>query len=106
MPISGTFWTAKELAEMLNISKQRVFNLAKRYNWGSPSPGIYYSELVEHYLSARSRRIIKGERALDWNDSEDTECPVEGCDGVCLAWPDDVHYKCAHGHSGKIKAKI
>jgi len=109
MPISGTFWTVAELMDGLQISKQAVYNLAQRYNWDSPSPGLYYGgsaddhTTVDAYLHARARKTIKGQRSLDWDDTYDIDCPVDGCDGICLVWPDDDHYKCAYSHSGKFE---
>lgn len=94
---------------MLGVSKQRISNLAREYGWESPIPGLYASgpadiqSTVDAYLHARARMIIKGQRKLDWDDTFDMDCPVEGCDGICLQWPDDQHYKCAYGHSGEIE---
>ena len=108
MPISGYFWTQKELQEGLGITKQGVSNLARRHGWESPYPGLYVGgpadipTTVDGYLHARARKSIKGQRALDWDDSFDMNCPVEGCYKICLQWPDDFHYKCAGGHIGNL----
>lgn len=41
MPFSGTFWSVKEIQEILKVSRQRVFGLAKEYDWESPFPGLF-----------------------------------------------------------------
>ena len=108
MPISGRFYTTKELQEMLGISRQGVNNLARRHGWDSPHPGLYASgpadatDTVDAYLHARARQRIKGQRELDWDDTYDIDCPVAGCDGICLEL-DDGTYRCAYGHSGPIE---
>lgn len=105
MQISGIFWTSEELQKLLGVSKQQIVNLASRYHWESPAPGLYRggvaedSTTVDAYLFARNRKAIKGSRALDWDDSYDLDCPE--CNCFALAWPDDTHYKCVNGHSGQ-----
>lgn len=50
MPISGKFYTSKELQELLNVKKQRISNLARDRDWNGPLPGVYWAEEVEPYL--------------------------------------------------------
>ena len=107
MPIEGRFYTSAELQKLLGVKKQRISNLAREQNWYSPIPGLYASgpaddgSTVDAYLHARARMMIKGQCKLDWDDTYDIDCPIEECDGICLRWPDDKHYKCAYGHMGQ-----
>ncbi len=108
MPIQGPLWPVEELMEVLAVKKSRIWNLADEHNWFSPAPGVYHGGSIndrttpDAYLHARARKAIQSSRALLWSDDRDIDCPVQGCEGICLKWPDEGHYKCAYGHEGKI----
>jgi hypothetical protein len=53
MPIQGKFYTSRDLQEILGVSRQRVYNLAKDNDWLALSPGLYCAEEVEDYLLYR-----------------------------------------------------
>ena len=92
MPISGRFWTSKEIQELLEISKQRVSDLAREHVWGSPYPGLYYADQVDEYLWSRFRRqlfkdfgIPAKELVTDDSHDLDDNCPV--CDSFAIYRP-------------------
>lgn len=53
MPIQGRFYPSVELQEILNVSKQQIYNLATHWKWQGPIPGLYYAGDVEPYLIKR-----------------------------------------------------
>lgn len=110
MPITGTFWSSKELQKLLGVSKQRVSDLARQLCWDSPISGLYRGGVAEDtttvdaYIFARNRAIIHGysQRPI-WDDGCDVNCPV--CGGFAIEWPDSEHYKCIQGHTGKLSGR-
>lgn len=54
MPLQGKFYTSAELQKILNVSKQRVSNIASDRNWTTLVPGLYCAEDVEAYLHLRN----------------------------------------------------
>lgn len=120
MPISGTFYTQKEIQKLLNVSKQRVSDLARKHGWGSPLPGLYRADDVAEYLWSRWRmelarefgEVINGLVKHDEWDRSDN-CPICGAFAIWKpASPDDIAdlenpvygdgwpWKCIRGHSG------
>ncbi len=53
MPIEGKFYQHQELQELLDVSKQRISNLAVQQNWDGPQPGLFWADDVEPYLHSR-----------------------------------------------------
>ena len=85
MPISGRFYISKEIQGILEISKQRVSDLAREHGWRSPHPGWYYADGVEEYIWSRFRRqlfkkfgIPAKELVTDDAHDLDDNCPVCG----------------------------
>jgi hypothetical protein len=89
MPIEGKFYTSKELQEILNVSRQRISNLAKDNDWVVLVPGLYRAEDVENYLAKRYERSKK--MAKDWvycsecGESYNRLGPGHKCDPKALA---------------------
>lgn len=120
MTITGTFYTSKEIQNILSCSKQRVSNLAKEQEWQSPYPGLYNTQDVTEYFLSRWRMELArefGETVTglvthdDWD--KDDNCPV--CNSFAIwkpATPDQVAdieqqiyvngwpWRCIKGHSG------
>ena len=123
MPISGRFWTSKELQGLLGVKKQRIADLAREHDWESPSyaPGLYYADQVDEYLWSRFRRqlfkkfgIPAKELVTDDAHDLDENCPVCGSFAIYRpptteevmdldqpvygeGWP----WKCIKGHSSE-----
>lgn len=116
MPISGDFYTRKELQEILGVSRQRIGNLAMEHKWYSPLSGLYHAGDVDAYLAARQRAALarqvgwtggKGQPLL-WDDTWDTTCPVCGASAVQEP-PTDASGKptpwvCEQGHGSRVYA--
>lgn len=101
MPITGTFYTSEEIQQLLGVSRQRVSDLARTYQWEKPYPGLYLagpaedSTTVSAYLFARRRADIRGEKRPIWDDSYDMDCPECGA----LAVEIGEGWKCINGHT-------
>lgn len=107
MPFTGTYWTTAELRTTLGgVSRQAIKNLADKYDWVSPTPGVYDDADVGEYLCARWRAEIAGSRSYIWHDELDLESNCPACGAFALIWPDDDHYKCRNGHSGELEAQM
>lgn len=52
--IQGKLYTSQELQKYLDVSKQRISNIAARQGWKSPHPGLYWAQDVEPYLMGRN----------------------------------------------------
>lgn len=106
MPFTGTYWTTAELRVTLGgVSRQQIKNLATKYDWVSPTPGVYDDMDVKEYLWARWRAKIMGKRDYVWhNDDLDLMSNCPECGTFALEWPDEDHYKCRNGHSGVLPA--
>lgn len=53
--IDNQYYTTREIQAILgNVSRQRIFWLAKRHNWQSPHPGLYNADQVDAYLRGRN----------------------------------------------------
>lgn len=120
MPISGTFYTQKELTELLKVSKQRVSDLARKHEWGSPLPGLYRAEDVTEYVWSRWRMELAREfgetvsglvKHDEWD--KDDNCPVCGSFAIWKpasaeetkdlekpVYADGWPWKCIQGHGG------
>ena len=53
MPYRGKVYSAQELVDLLDITKQGVSSLAKTNGWRGPKPGDYWAECVEPLLLKR-----------------------------------------------------
>jgi hypothetical protein len=94
MPIEGKFYTSKELQSLLDVSKQRISNLAKRQSWTVLVPGLYCAEGVEDYLMWRGidpaslpirtqyseEEIMDNEVKIKAEDGK-AHCPICGQEG-------------------------
>lgn len=119
MPISGTFYTSQELQVLLDVSRQRVSQLATQQGWYSPTPGLYDGADVGPYLTKRRRTELLRQAGW-WNypdglcewDEVDTECPT--CEAYAVYRPakeeeiqdlskpvysDGWPFQCANGHA-------
>lgn len=76
MPISGKFYQHQELQSILNVSKQRVSNIAADHNWEGPQPGLYYAESVEPYLMHYRNITPESLTVISW-DNPDGKSPAE-----------------------------
>lgn len=57
MPFTGTYWSTKELQDLLGVSRQRIHDLKYYWDWKSPAPGIYEDEDVQKYLRLRATKL-------------------------------------------------
>lgn len=87
MPISGRFFTSKELQDLLGVSRQRIADLAREHGWEFPRPGLYYADQVDEYLWARWRRQLFKEFGMAAKElvTDDTYDLMENC-SVCQSF--------------------
>lgn len=109
MPISGRFYTAQELIELLGVTKGRISNLAKDRGFIEATPGLYYAQEVDEYLWARARMQLYREfgiptKELVWDDSFDKDDNCPECGAFALYNPnDESQWRCIKGHYGSPK---
>lgn len=53
MPIQGRLYPSSELQALLGVKRAAISRLAKRHDWASPQPGLYWAADVEKYLKGR-----------------------------------------------------